>query len=1362
MRTFVQPLNTRVPRACDNLKGYFNMKYAAHSHIVHSMPVEFSRLVKSRSPGDRDPEDAVEARYRMKDLLHRPVLRDEFRNKFLVFESRDECLQWYDQVPLEEKCMHEVVFGRLAQKLKFDVDAPAHKIDAISDVVMKNAIDHFWPGGREEKGMSPEEVEKELAGLLGLEDETNAEPLFKAEPTDEEKLAARRLEKIHTVVDMLIEAILDELDVAYFGVDDIYPSRSDLVVTDSSGTDGGRTVTDEITGAVTRTGPQKYSYHILTVPYHVEDNEEAREFTDHVLERIPAPLRVFIDPGVNKRTQNFRMAGSMKPGSGRYKIATPEIARVFGTATDVTPDDLFVRPAPGARILPRVYTDVQDSKGVAPPVFAADSPLLRAALQLAEAEGVTAGHAFTEARGTLLCFARHSPSRCRICNETHHRDNSLMLSLSAVEDGHGAPGRCRVIEHCRQNRGRGQIVGEVDVDPAELRILGIEVKQGRSKAAIAAKAAAADAAGNWLANRISSRISDICSARVDPHGALASEFENLPDERKTVYAQDTMRAYELCPTLAVLAQMKLGKTKATRAYINEYFPADGLEKKVVRFVTFRQTFSRSIADNFADFIVYNDVQGDLDHVRHPRLIVQVESLHRLKMPSRCEPIDLLILDEVESILAQFNSGLHKHFAAAFAMFQWMLRTAQHVLVMDANLSNRTYQVLEKMRPKYPAHFHWNKFARAAGDVYSFTPDQGIWLGALNGALQENKRVVIPTNSLAEARALEQGLRVEYPKKKVMLYSSETAPSERARHFGDVHKYWADLDVLIYTPTCSAGVSFELEHYDALFGMFCDVSCDVETCRQMLGRVRNLKTREHFICLRATGSTLPSTTSDLRRLIYDKRANLYRNCDDNAVAFSYADNGEIQYYESDYFHLWLENKCVENLSRNDFAHRFIDQVADTGAKIQLFPEDSPFAENASALLADHKAVKTKLQEQRNIAIANSEDIAQPEAISIREAMQGQQDVEPAKKLAYDKWCLRQSYDWNERPVDSEFVASYNNLESRRVYRNLRTICEGRSLAESLLNMRRKEVDQYAWTMNQRMPENIDSHESRDLMLDKSRYIYQSHCIAVWLLRICGFSSIVDRSRINESELEHRLRSCIPMMKRAVERIIFELEIPRPGLDRLSREPDRGAFLRGMLRFVNGVERRMYGIQLQRTTKREGGGAYKLGRSATGLLFVFSNEPDPDDTPGGPKPHIVSNLEIIEFDKTDLFLSDVFYEEGFAEKKVLNIQDADELDAVLEEAMEEANADALHELKHGPRPPPVARPPPADDLDSILLAAMEDAYQTTRHMRMPEVSEKIVQKRRAPRGGPPKLPPIVRAPAIKLATTRTVAPRKTLAA
>ena len=1216
------------------------------------MPTRFKYLVRQGggSAQARSPDEAVEARYSIKDLATRPVVRDELQNNFLVFESRGEYLGWYAGVPEAERCYHEVIFGRLPQKIHFDIDAPAHKLDALPEATLAAALRAAGALTGDDCPGS-EDLEAYLGELLGSSGEGSAssgedplEALLRDAPAAAAPAGAgaarppvgaeaARTAKIHAVVGLLIEAILDELYVGYFGIEDIHPTREDLAVTDSSG--------------ATATG-WKYSYHVIVLPYAVADNEEAREFTARVLERLPPPIRAFIDPDVNKRIQNFRLAGSAKAGTRRYKRATPEAAQAFGTAPAATLEDLFVTAPRGARVLQRAYTEAgAERPGGRPqdqrPALSPQSAVVKAALALAAREGITAGHHLSEVRGTLLCFQRDEPGAplyCRVCGETHSKDSFLMVGIGPAEHEGPWPGTgsvaCRVVEHCRQARGKGALIGELTAQAEDLR--GAEAACRRGREGKPGKAGPPPAS---LQEQIAARVSAILEGRVNPHDALASEFERLPDAQKTVYAEGAMRDYELVPTLAVAAQMKLGKTKAMRRYLDAHFPADGFEVKVVRIVTFRQTFSRSLAEAFPDFALYCDAQGDLDHVRYPRLIVQVESLHRLKMASRPEPVDLLVLDEVESIFAQFNSGLHRQFNAAFAMFQWMLRTARHVVCMDANLGDRTYRALLRMRPAFPPHFHWNQFAKAADDSYHFTADQGAWLERLYSAIRAGQRVVLPTNSLSEGKAYEEAIRREFPARSTLLYSSETSPSEKVRHFGDVHTYWKSLDVLIYTPTCSAGVSFELEHFDVLFGFFCDISCDVETCRQMLGRVRNLRTREHYICLRATGAALPTAVEDIRRLIYDKRAGLYRRVEDMALQYEYDDAGEVHYYESDYFYLWLETTRVDNLSRNEFACRFIDQVADTGARVGVLAGEP--SEGGLLLLADHRETRSELKAARCEAVAAAADLAPEEAAQVRGLLQAQQDVEPAARLAYEKYQLREAYSWHGRPLDAAFVADYQSPGARRVYRSLCRISEGPTVLDSLKAMHQREAGHYSYVMETRVAATSHVSESRDLLRDKTTYTFQAHFLAIWLLRVCCYACVTDRRRVSEAALEASLRAAIPSMRRMVGRLVYEFEIPKPGLDRLAREADRGRFLAGMLRTINAVLRAQYGLEVKRLAKRAGGGAYYLNQCAVGRLFVFSPLPEDDGMPGGPRPHIPSRLRPLSAanHRVDLFLEEAFY-------------------------------------------------------------------------------------------------------------------------
>ena len=59
---------------------------------------------------------------------------------------------------------------------------------------------------------------------------------------------------------------------------------------------------------------------------------------------------------------------------------------------------------------------------------------------------------------------------------------------------------------------------------------------------------------------------------------------------------------------------------------------------------------------------------------------------------------------------------------------------------------------------------------------------------------------------------------QFPDIFIKIYSSDTPKKIKDLHFSNVNKYFI-CDVLIYTPTISAGISFEVDHFDFLFGYF---------------------------------------------------------------------------------------------------------------------------------------------------------------------------------------------------------------------------------------------------------------------------------------------------------------------------------------------------------------------------------------------------------------------------------------------------------------------------------------------------------------------------------------------------------------
>jgi hypothetical protein len=1112
--------------------------------------------------------------------------------QFLVFESTDEFLDWYSKLADNQRCCHEVVFGNRYQRIKFDIDALSSKVDEIPDSVVTSAM----TSANITTAASDTEADLQIMDMFNItETKVNC-----------------RTEKMHNIMRVLLEAILDELHDGYYGViDGFNPTLGDLVVTDSSGQ---------------TTAGWKYSYHILTLPYYVASNEESREFTAQVLSRLPADFKKIIDGGVNKRLQHFRFVGSTKLGSERYKRATVEIATALGTAVGVQMSNMFVTAPAGVAALPRIYVTEPDKSGVAPAAGYSSRDKLVEQILSVSADAIQ-HHTLLGVRGTLMCFERNKPSYCVICCEMHHNDNTLMLGFN-VSNGVS----CLVFEHCRHARGNSRLVGEFPLDVEDVE--GVKDNAGQPQM---------DRPTLKL-GLIESHIARLLDGSYNPRQVTSSKFECLPAKQLHIYSETNMLPYSLVETLAIRAQMKCGKTKAMKAYIDKYFPANSINPPVIRSISSRKTFTESIKNDFPSFTVYSDIEGGIDHIAHPRVIMQVESLYRLTMANNAEPIDLLILDEVESIMAQFNSGLHKNLNKSFAMFSWMVRTARHVVCMDANIGDRTYTMLEKMRPSQLINFHWNRFKRAADDKYYFTANQGAWLNVMHAQLQCGKKIVIVSNSLAEARAYCENIKREFPNKRVMMYSSENSVSEKALHFGDVHTYWGSLDVLIYTPTCSAGVSFELEHYDTLFAYFCDVSCDVETCRQMMGRVRNLSTKEHYICISARGASLPATSEEIRKCIYDKRARLrFPSIDTSPLQFDYADDGTMLYHESTYFHIWLETIRVENLSKNDYARRLISQIADTGASIATLEVTELGA--GAALLLMHTKSRTAQKVAISNSIADADNITSEEAAHVCDLIHAQVDVNPELKLANTKYQLMEKYSWHHHAVTSEFVQKYNNFRAFSVYRNLIQISKMRSVDESLMRIRSQEYAKFTYLMNDRKNSGSNSAESRDLMRGDSTYVFDTHSIAIWLIRICMLR-FGCTDRVHEVILETRLRGCIPILVKRMGMICNTFSIKKPNLFPVLLETDRGKLISTVLRTINPILRQTYGLFVRKSKKRVGGDTYSLEQSSVGKLFVFSQEPQPDDTPGGPKPHIPSNLVLNnDNNNAELFL-DMAYIEGSA--------------------------------------------------------------------------------------------------------------------
>jgi hypothetical protein len=968
-----------------------------------------------------------------------------------------------------------------------------------------------------------------------------------------------------------INCIIDQIIIQFNLLYGIVITSDNIIITDSSG--------------FINAHKWKYSYHIIIYNYYVENNIEAKKFTTRVYENLSEHVQKYIDVGVNKQIQNFRLLGCSKVENNlRYKKLSEN---VFNSKyIDLKYEDFIItRFEESPNILPKMITE--SPKHSHKPIPDHDIDYI---INWLELNHIIDDYILRGVNNNIMSFNRiKNTQNCRICNRIHENDNSLFIKIQKNRD------KLSLVEYCHRN-------------PNAYNTLITDLKPNN----------------NINHNETKTSYLQIL---IDKAYSTNMQEDSIDGVIYKVYSEPFMEKYEIEPnTLCIKAQMGCGKTKALRDYLNDYFDADILPY-CIRFLTFRQTFAKSLLENFSDFTIYSDIIGDINQYTHERVIIQVESLHRLVLNNMCEPIDLLILDEVESILSQFNSGLHQQFNSAFAIFQWMLSTAKKVICIDANLCERTINVLKRMRSNHDIYIYHNKYNRESDNIYKITNNHYDWVSQMILLLSNDKKIVLPTNSLLEAKIYKQIIEDSFPNKRVQLYSSETLVSEKNEHFSNITHYWAQLDVLIYTPTCSAGISFELEHFDYVFAHMTDASCDVETCRQMLMRVRNISSKIYYIYFPPYSSNLgnyPTTIEDITNALKFKKNEMLKNYGGGNIQFEYTISGEIIFFKTNYFYLWLENVRIENLSKNNFVERFIQFTVECGATVEVLPSDGK-----KDCIVNYSQTKKDIKYLIADNIANAKDISQEQQLDIQVRKQAQLDVSIDELQQSLKYFIKDIY--NIKYINQDFVLVYNNESVKKVFKYLSKICQYKTVEEGLIDIQKKDIDSYSIIgmnnsiigmnnsiigMNNMATNTAISYKSYQdgfeyQNLVKYKYTYTNHFAIQELIKICGFAFIhiflTEPHCIPLQDIYNNIRQNLIRIEEYINLVASEIKLPKQYsnisavIKKIKNEKNIKEFIKKIMTLINFAIYEFYGIEIKKNDE-----VYSLILGKIGNLFSFHAE------------------------------------------------------------------------------------------------------------------------------------------------------------
>jgi hypothetical protein len=327
----------------------------------------------------------------------------------------------------------------------------------------------------------------------------------------------------------------------------------------------------------------------------------------------------------------------------------------------------------------------------------------------------------------------------------------------------------------------------------------------------------------------------------------------------------------------IWSPMNTQKTRTTIKYLKEHY----LDKKILIF-TSRKSFGRSLNKEFEKeglegFVFYEDFynikmkgsktekdqQWEEKYEKLNRFILQVESFWKndLFIP------DIIIIDEITSILAQLHSKLHKNkLKENHDEFENMIRNVDKIIGMDADIDMRTIYMLEMLRyhnneekQKGKVRLQINTankkyildenpiVKQQLNPLYRDKPIRGVRINTIEEAyakiiqsVLEKKKLYIVLGCKNYGDILLKYLK-KYksilPPEKIFFYNREE-DDEKIKNLDC--STWNNAFIVMATSTITNGVNFADVHFDEMIVLSSSRSVYVRDLKQMMGRCRWLK------------------------------------------------------------------------------------------------------------------------------------------------------------------------------------------------------------------------------------------------------------------------------------------------------------------------------------------------------------------------------------------------------------------------------------------------------------------------------------------------------------------------------------------
>jgi hypothetical protein len=421
---------------------------------------------------------------------------------------------------------------------------------------------------------------------------------------------------------------------------------------------------------------------------------------------------------------------------------------------------------------------------------------------------------------------------------------------------------------------------------------------------------------------------------------------------------------------------------------------DGIRYDRILFITHRQSLALDFMKDFQELGFYNYLNKANFNTNNNRLIVNIDSLHLLKSTynflikdTQIKEFDLIILDEICSLLKHFESNLMEKKEGIYNIFHHLLTFTPKIICCDGDISNRECEYLKRFDENI--NIYENIYIPRQYN-YIFHYDENNFIKLIEEDLKNKLNIVISSMSSSFCQKIEK---LFYDKYNVLCITAKSDDDIKRKLADIVNQITTNnIQLFVYSPCITVGVNISINNYfNKIYGFMCSNSISARDFNQMLARIRNPINNNIRILL----DTSISRSQIANYYDFDEVKELY--CSENSLNIN-----DLTTYEL--LRLWNAFEDINNL--HYILPIFIDLITKKGHSYELLDECKKSIHNKylieEIILAeniDYDTYKCLLEKQK------------------------ENDLTKSYKLSIEKFLYSYTFNYPIENIDNKFMKAH---------------------------------------------------------------------------------------------------------------------------------------------------------------------------------------------------------------------------------------------------------------------------------------------------------------------------------------------------